>query len=336
MAIKIAINGFGRIGRTVMRSALSNPKVDVVAINDRMEPKLMAFLFKHDSVHGLYSGEVNYGADSITVNGNKIRALRITDDLLNLPWAELKVDVVLECTGLFRDREKAGRHLQAGARKVVISAPGKKVDGTFVMGVNEDTYDPLNHHVVSNASCTTNCLAPVAKVLFDEFGIDKGLMTTIHSYTMDQSLLDTVHNDFRRARAAAMNMIPTTTGAASAVGLVIPELAGKLDGLAIRVPTPNVSLVDLVATLKTAATVQEVNSAMKKASEGRMKGILAFIDEPLVSIDFVNSPYSSIFDSLSTFSIGDNMVKVLSWYDNESGYSARMVDLAAFVGEKLV
>jgi len=336
MAIKIAINGFGRIGRTVMRSALSNPKVDVVAINDRMEPKLMAFLFKHDSVHGLYSGEVNYGADSITVNGNKIRALRITDDLLNLPWAELKVDVVLECTGLFRDREKAGRHLQAGARKVVISAPGKKVDGTFVMGVNEDTYDPLNHHVVSNASCTTNCLAPVAKVLFDEFGIDKGLMTTIHSYTMDQSLLDTVHNDFRRARAAAMNMIPTTTGAASAVGLVIPELAGKLDGLAIRVPTPNVSLVDLVATLKTAATVQEVNSAMKKASEERMKGILAFIDEPLVSIDFVNSPYSSIFDSLSTFSIGDNMVKVLSWYDNESGYSARMVDLAAFVGEKLV
>jgi len=336
MAIKIAINGFGRIGRTVMRSALSNPKVDVVAINDRMEPKLMAFLFKHDSVHGLYSGEVNYGADSITVNGNEIRALRITDDLLNLPWAELKVDVVLECTGLFRDREKAGRHLQAGAGKVVISAPGKKVDGTFVMGVNEDTYDPLNHHVVSNASCTTNCLAPVAKVLFDEFGIDKGLMTTIHSYTMDQSLLDTVHNDFRRARAAAMNMIPTTTGAASAVGLVIPELAGKLDGLAIRVPTPNVSLVDLVATLKTAATVQEVNSAMKKASEGRMKGILAFIDEPLVSIDFVNSPYSSIFDSLSTFSIGDNMVKVLSWYDNESGYSARMVDLAAFVGEKLV
>lgn len=336
MAIKIAINGFGRIGRTVMRSALSNPKVDVVAINDRMEPKLMAFLFKHDSVHGLYSGEVNYGTDSITVNGNEIRALRITDDLLNLPWAELKVDVVLECTGLFRDREKAGRHLQAGARKVVISAPGKKVDGTFVMGVNEDTYDPLNHHVVSNASCTTNCLAPVAKVLFDEFGIDKGLMTTIHSYTMDQSLLDTVHNDFRRARAAAMNMIPTTTGAASAVGLVIPELAGKLDGLAIRVPTPNVSLVDLVATLKTAATVQEVNSAMKKASEGRMKGILAFIDEPLVSIDFVNSPYSSIFDSLSTFSIGDNMVKVLSWYDNESGYSARMVDLAAFVGEKLV
>jgi glyceraldehyde 3-phosphate dehydrogenase len=335
MAVRIAINGFGRIGRTVMRNALSNPHVEVVAINDRMDSKLMAFLFKHDSVHGVYPGEVVWGQDFLNVNGKDIRALRITDDLLNLPWAELKVDVVMECTGLFRDREKAGKHIQAGAKKVVISAPGKKVDGTFVLGVNEDNYDPLNHHVISNASCTTNCLAPLAKVLFDEFGIEKGLMTTIHSYTMDQSLLDTVHNDFRRARAAGMNMIPTTTGAASAVGLVIPELAGKLDGLAIRVPTPNVSLVDLTATLKTSATVEEVNSAMKNAAEGRMKGILSYMDEPLVSIDFVNSTYSSIFDSLSTFSIGENMVKVLSWYDNESGYSARMVDLAVFVGEKL-
>jgi len=335
MAVRIAINGFGRIGRTVMRNALSNPHVEVVAINDRMDSKLMAFLFKHDSVHGVYPGEVVWGQDFLNVNGKDIRALRITDDLLNLPWAELKVDVVMECTGLFRDREKAGKHIQAGAKKVVISAPGKKVDGTFVLGVNEDNYDPLNHHVISNASCTTNCLAPLAKVLFDEFGIEKGLMTTIHSYTMDQSLLDTVHNDFRRARAAGMNMIPTTTGAASAVGLVIPELAGKLDGLAIRVPTPNVSLVDLTATLKTSATVEEVNTAMKNAAEGRMKGILSYMDEPLVSIDFVNSTYSSIFDSLSTFSIGENMVKVLSWYDNESGYSARMVDLAVFVGEKL-
>ncbi|MEI7450046.1 MAG: type I glyceraldehyde-3-phosphate dehydrogenase [Desulfomonile sp.] len=335
MAVRIAINGFGRIGRTVMRNALSNPHVEVVAINDRMDSKLMAFLFKHDSVHGVYPGEVVWGQDFLNVNGKDIRALRITDDLLNLPWAELKVDVVMECTGLFRDREKAGKHIQAGAKKVVISAPGKKVDGTFVLGVNEDNYDPLNHHVISNASCTTNCLAPLAKVLFDEFGIEKGLMTTIHSYTMDQSLLDTVHNDFRRARAAGMNMIPTTTGAASAVGLVIPELAGKLDGLAIRVPTPNVSLVDLTATLKISATVEEVNSAMKNAAEGRMKGILSYMDEPLVSIDFVNSTYSSIFDSLSTFSIGENMVKVLSWYDNESGYSARMVDLAVFVGEKL-
>ena len=335
MAVRIAINGFGRIGRTVMRNALSNPHVEVAAINDRMDSKLMAFLFKHDSVHGVYPGEVVWGQDFLNVNGKDIRALRITDDLLNLPWADLKVDVVMECTGLFRDREKAGKHIQAGAKKVVISAPGKKVDGTFVLGVNEDNYDPLNHHVISNASCTTNCLAPLAKVLFDEFGIEKGLMTTIHSYTMDQSLLDTVHNDFRRARAAGMNMIPTTTGAASAVGLVIPELAGKLDGLAIRVPTPNVSLVDLTATLKTSATVEEVNSAMKNAAEGRMKGILSYMDEPLVSIDFVNSTYSSIFDSLSTFSIGENMVKVLSWYDNESGYSARMVDLAVFVGEKL-
>ncbi len=335
MAVRIAINGFGRIGRTVMRNALSNPHVEVAAINDRMDSKLMAFLFKHDSVHGVYPGEVVWGQDFLNVNGKDIRALRITDDLLNLPWADLKVDVVMECTGLFRDREKAGKHIQAGAKKVVISAPGKKVDGTFVLGVNEDNYDPLNHHVISNASCTTNCLAPLAKVLFDEFGIEKGLMTTIHSYTMDQSLLDTVHNDFRRARAAGMNMIPTTTGAASAVGLVIPELAGRLDGLAIRVPTPNVSLVDLTATLKTSATVEEVNSAMKNAAEGRMKGILSYMDEPLVSIDFVNSTYSSIFDSLSTFSIGENMVKVLSWYDNESGYSARMVDLAVFVGEKL-
>jgi glyceraldehyde 3-phosphate dehydrogenase len=253
-----------------------------------------------------------------------------------LPWADLKIDVVLECTGIFRDRERAAKHIQAGAKKVIVSAPGKKVDGTFCMGVNEESYDPLTHHVISNASCTTNCLAPVAKVLFDEFGIEKGLMTTIHSYTMDQSLLDSVHNDYRRARAAAMNMIPTTTGAAVAVGLVISELAGKLDGISIRVPTPNVSLMDLTATLKSSATVEAVNAAMKKASEGRLKGILGYSEEPLVSVDYVNSTYSSIFDALSTFAIGDNMVKVLSWYDNESGFSARMVDLAVYMGEKLV
>jgi glyceraldehyde 3-phosphate dehydrogenase len=245
------------------------------------------------------------------------------------------VDVVMECTGIFRDKEKAGKHIQAGAKKVIISAPGKNIDGTFALGINADTYDPLKHHVISNASCTTNCLAPLAKVLFDEFGIEKGLMTTVHSYTMDQSLLDTVHKDYRRARAASMNIIPTSTGAASAVGLVIPELAGKLDGLAIRVPTPNVSLVDLTAVLSRNATVEQVNAAMKKAADGRMKGILAYMDEPLVSTDFVNSTYSSIFDALSTFSVGDNMVKVLAWYDNESGYSARMVDLAAYVGERL-
>jgi glyceraldehyde 3-phosphate dehydrogenase len=336
MHVRLAINGFGRIGRTVMRNALSRNDVEVVAINDRMDPKLMAFLFTHDSVHGRYPGDVSFTQDTLKVDGKEIRALRITDDLLNLPWADLKIDVVLECTGIFRDRERAAKHIQAGAKKVIVSAPGKKVDGTFCMGVNEESYDPLTHHVISNASCTTNCLAPVAKVLFDEFGIEKGLMTTIHSYTMDQSLLDSVHNDYRRARAAAMNMIPTTTGAAVAVGLVIPELAGKLDGISIRVPTPNVSLMDLTATLKSSATVEAVNAAMKKASEGRLKGILGYSEEPLVSVDYVNSTYSSIFDALSTFAIGDNMVKVLSWYDNESGFSARMVDLAVYMGEKLV
>jgi glyceraldehyde 3-phosphate dehydrogenase len=336
MTVKIAINGFGRIGRTVMRSALTHPEIEVVAVNDRMDSKLMAFLFKHDSVHGAYQGDVSFDQNSLIVDGKHIRALSITDDLLNLPWADLGVQVVMECTGIFRDKEKAGKHIQAGAKKVILSAPGKKVDGTFVMGVNEETYDPLNHNVISNASCTTNCLAPVAKVLFDEFGIETGLMTTIHSYTMDQSLLDTVHKDFRRARAAAMNMIPTTTGAATAVGLVIPELAGKLDGMAIRVPTPNVSLVDLTVSLKRNTTVEEINAAMKRAAEGRMKGILAYVEDPLVSIDFLNSTYSSSFDAPSTFVINGNLAKVLSWYDNESGYSARMVDLAVYVAERLV
>jgi glyceraldehyde 3-phosphate dehydrogenase len=336
MAVKLAINGFGRIGRTVMRSALAHPEIEVVAINDRMDAKLMAFLFKHDSVHGTYQGSVSYDQDSLTIDGRTIRALSITDDLLNLPWADLGVEVIMECTGIFRDKDKAGKHMQAGAKKVILSAPGKKIDGTFVLGVNEHTYDPLKDNVISNASCTTNCLAPVAKVLFDEFGIEHGLMTTIHSYTMDQSLLDTVHKDYRRARAAAMNMIPTTTGAATAVGLVIPELAGKLDGMAIRVPTPNVSLVDLSVLLQRSTTVEEVNAAMKRAAEGRMKGILQYVEDPLVSIDFVNSTYSSCFDAPSTFVIGGNMVKVLSWYDNESGYSARMVDLAVYVGQRLV
>jgi glyceraldehyde 3-phosphate dehydrogenase len=335
MTVRLAINGFGRIGRQVMRCALANPKVEVVAVNDRMDPKLMAFLFKRDSVHGPYPGTVSYSDGKLVVDGKEINALKITDDLLNLPWASLKIDVVMECTGIFRDKDKAGKHIQAGAKKVIISAPGKGIDGTFVMGVNEDTYDPAKHDVFSNASCTTNCLAPLVKVLHDEYGIEKGMMNTIHSYTMDQSLLDTVHSDFRRARAAAINMIPSTTGAAVAIGLVIPELKGKLDGLSIRVPTPNVSIVDLTATLKKPATVESVNAAMKKASEGRMKGILAYIDEPLVSSDFINSSYSSLFDSDSTMVVGENMVKVLSWYDNETGYSTRMVDLAAFVGEKL-
>ncbi|MFH0826237.1 MAG: type I glyceraldehyde-3-phosphate dehydrogenase [Pseudomonadota bacterium] len=335
MATKVAINGFGRIGRTVMRAALAHPEIEVIAVNDRMDAKLMSFLFKHDSVHGAYPGDVAYDDESLIISGKKVRALKITDDLLNLPWKDLGVQVVLECTGLFTDGEKTGKHVTAGAKKVIISAPGKKVDGTFVLGVNDDAYDPAKHNVVSNASCTTNCLAPVAKVLFDEFGVESGLMTTIHSYTMDQNILDSVHKDYRRARAAAMNMIPTTTGAASAVGLVIPQLVGKLDGLAIRVPTPNVSLVDLVATLKTTVTKEEVNAAMKKAADGRLKGILGYNDEPLVSIDFVNSTYSSVFDAPSTFVTNGKLVKVLSWYDNESGYSQRMVDLAAFVGARL-
>jgi glyceraldehyde 3-phosphate dehydrogenase (phosphorylating) len=336
MAVRIAINGFGRIGRNVMRSALSNSNVEVIAVNDRMDSELMAFLFKHDSVHGVYAGNVTAEKGALVVDGKKIAALNITDDLLNLPWADLKVDVIMECTGIFRDREKAGKHIQAGAGKVIISAPGKKVDATIVLGVNDDTYDPANHHVISNASCTTNCLAPVVKVLVDEFGVEKGLMTTVHSYTMDQSLLDTVHKDYRRARAAALNIIPTTTGAASAIGLVVPEMAGKLDGLAIRVPSPNVSLVDLNVLLKKNVTVDQVNAAMKKAADGRMKGVLEYVDQPLVSTDFINSKYSSVFDAPSTFVIGDNLVKVLSWYDNESGYSARMVDLAVMVGEKLI
>lgn len=335
MSVRIAINGFGRIGRTVMRSALANPNIEVIAVNDRMEPKLMAFLFKHDSVHGPYHGEVSFTENSMKIDNKEVKALKITDDLLNLPWADLKIDVVMECTGIFRDKDKAIKHIKAGAKKVIVSAPGKNIDGTFVMGVNDGDYDTAKHDIISNASCTTNCLAPLVKVLNDEFGIEKGMMNTIHSYTMDQSLLDTVHSDFRRARAAAINMIPSTTGAAVAIGLVIPELAGKLDGLSIRVPTPNVSLVDLTATLKKSASVASVNSAMKKASEGSLKGILAYIDEPLVSSDFINSPYSSLFDSLSTMVVGDNMVKVLSWYDNESGYSTRMVDLAAFIGGKL-
>ena len=336
MSIKIAVNGFGRIGRTITRHALKNSDVNLVAVNDRMDTKLMALLLKRDSVHGPYNGEISYDKNSITVDGKEIRALMITDDLLKLPWKDLGVDIVLECTGIFRDVKSAEKHIQAGAKKVIISAPGKNVDATFVLGVNEDTYDPIKHNIVSNASCTTNCLAPVAKVLFDEFGILSGLMTTVHSYTMDQSLLDTVHKDIRRARAAAVNMIPTTTGAAIAVGLVIPELAGKLDGMAIRIPTPNVSVVDLTANLKKSVTVEQINSAMKKAAEGRMKGILQYVDEALVSIDFVNSNYSSCFDALSTFCIGEKMVKVLSWYDNESGYSARMIDLAVFMGKKLI
>jgi glyceraldehyde 3-phosphate dehydrogenase len=334
MSIKLGINGFGRIGRMVLRAALKHPDVDVVAINDLTDAETMAYLLKYDSVHGRLDTEVKAKGDSIQV-GDKTIAIRSVKDPASIGWGELGVDIAAECTGIFRDRDGASKHLAAGARKVIISAPASNPDITIVMGVNSSQYDPRQHHIISNASCTTNCLAPVAKVLLENFGIQRGLMTTIHSYTGDQRLLDFPHKDFRRARAAALSMIPTTTGAAKAVALVLPELSGKLNGLAIRVPTPNVSLVDLVATVeKSGVTVSDINEALKQASEGSLAGILGYSDAPLVSIDYNGCSLSSTVDAPTTYVI-DNMVKVLSWYDNESGYSHRMVDLAAMVGKEL-
>ena len=335
MAVKLAINGFGRVGRYLVRAAINRDDVDIVAVNARADTKTLAHLLKYDSVHRSFPGEIKQKGEAIVINGKEIKVTKVAGKLSELPWKELGVDIVMETTGKFLDRESTSQHLVAGAKKVIIGAPGKGVDATLVYGVNESSYDPSKHHVVSNASCTTNCLAPVAKVLHENFGIVKGLMTTIHSYTMDQRLLDGSHKDLRRARAAALSMIPTTTGAAVAVTQVIPELKGKLDGLAIRVPTPNVSLVDLVADLSRNVTVEEVNGALKKASEGNLKGILSYCDEELVSVDFTSSTFSSIVDAPITSVIGGNMVKVLAWYDNESGFSTRMVDLAAFMGEKL-
>ena len=335
MSVKLAINGFGRVGRYLVRAAINRDDVDIVAVNARADTKTLAHLLKYDSVHRSFPGEIKQKGEAIVINGKEIKVTKVNGKLSELPWKELEVDIVMETTGKFLDRESTSQHLVAGAKKVIIGAPGKGVDATLVYGVNESSYDPSKHHVVSNASCTTNCLAPVAKVLHENFGIVKGLMTTIHSYTMDQRLLDGSHKDLRRARAAALSMIPTTTGAAVAVTQVIPELKGKLDGLAIRVPTPNVSLVDLVADLSRNVTVEEVNGALKKASEGNLKGILSYCDEELVSVDFTSSTFSSIVDAPITSVIGGNMVKVLAWYDNESGFSTRMVDLAAFMGEKL-
>ncbi|MFO7600718.1 MAG: type I glyceraldehyde-3-phosphate dehydrogenase [Candidatus Desulfacyla sp.] len=326
MSLKVGINGFGRIGRMVFRAGIHNPEIDFVAINDLTDPATLAHLLKYDSVHGILKAEVSSKENSLIVDGKQIEIFTQKDPAA-IPWGDLGVQTVFECTGLFRDREKAARHLEAGAGKVIISAPAKGPDVTIVMGVNENEYDPRKHHIVSNASCTTNCLAPPCKVLLDNFGIEKGLMTTTHSYTGDQRLLDFPHKDLRRARAAALSMIPTTTGAAKAVGLVLPELAGKLNGMAIRVPTPNVSVVDLVAQLKKSVTADDVNQAMKKAAETHLKGILAFSEAPLVSIDFNGTPVSSTIDGPSTMAIGD-MVKVLAWYDNEFGYSNRMIDLA--------
>jgi glyceraldehyde 3-phosphate dehydrogenase len=334
MSVKLGINGFGRIGRMVLRAALNHPDVEVAAINDLTDSATMAYLLKYDSVHGRLDMEVTAKEDSIEIDGKSI-AIRSVKDPEKIGWGDLGVDIAAECTGIFRNREGAAKHLAAGARKVIISAPAGDPDITIVMGVNSNQYDPRQHHIISNASCTTNCLAPVAKVLLENFGLQHGLMTTIHSYTGDQRLLDFPHKDLRRARAAALSMIPTTTGAAKAVALVLPELSGKLNGLAIRVPTPNVSIVDLVATVeKSDLTVSEVNEALKQASEGSLSGILGYSDAPLVSTDFNGSSLSSIVDAPTTYVVG-NLVKVLSWYDNEAGYSNRMVDLAAMVGAEL-
>jgi glyceraldehyde 3-phosphate dehydrogenase len=334
MSVKVGINGFGRIGRMVFRAALRHPDVEVVAINDLTDSATMAHLFKYDSVHGTLDADVVAREDAIEVAGQTVAITSIKDPE-QLRWNDFGVEIVAECTGLFRDRDGAAKHLTAGARKVIISAPAKDPDITLVLGVNSNRYDPGQHHIISNASCTTNCLSPVAKVLLENFGIRNGLMTTIHAYTGDQRLLDFPHRDLRRARAAALSMIPTTTGAARAVSLVLPELEGRLNGLAIRVPTPNVSIVDFVARVeKEGVTVSDVNSALKQAAEESLAGILGYSDLPLVSTDYNGSTYSSIVDGPTTYVNGD-MVKVLAWYDNESGYSHRMVDLAAMVGAQM-
>jgi glyceraldehyde 3-phosphate dehydrogenase len=354
MAIRVAINGFGRIGRGTLRAFFEafkgksnkvvfasavNPEVlneiEIVAINDIAGAKSSAHLFKYDSVHGIYEGEVSVkGDDTLVIDGKEIKVFSEYDPE-KLPWKELGVDIVLECTGKFRDREGAGKHLKAGAKKVIISAPGKGVDKTIVLGVNHEEYDPENHTIISNASCTTNCLAPVAKVLQEKFGIVKGVMTTTHAYTMDQRLLDGTHKDLRRARAAAINIIPTTTGAAKATGEVIPSLKGKLEAEARRVPVADGSMIDLVVVLEKNTTPEEINAAIKEAAEGAMKGVIQYVEEPLVSQDIVGNPYSSIFDALLTKVVGGNLAHVVSWYDNEWGYSNRMRDITLFVAERM-
>ncbi|PKO19337.1 type I glyceraldehyde-3-phosphate dehydrogenase [candidate division BRC1 bacterium HGW-BRC1-1] len=326
MAVKIGINGFGRIGRSVLRIAMKNKDVEVVAINDLSDAKMNAYLLKYDSVHGVYPGTVELKDDTLVVDGKAIKVLAERDPA-NLPWGKLGVDIVIESTGVFTAKEKAMAHINAGAKKVIISAPAKNEDFTVVLGVNCDKLNK-DQQIISNASCTTNCLGPVAKVINDNFGIKRGLMTTIHSYTNDQRVLDIVHSDPRRARAAAINMIPTKTGAAAAIGLVLPELKGKLDGMSVRVPTPNVSLVDVVFETEKSATKEEINAALKAAADGPMKGILGFTTDPVVSTDFNGNPLSSIVDSSETKVMEGTMVKILSWYDNETGYSARVIDLA--------
>lgn len=333
MAVKVGINGFGRIGRNVFRQALNNDKIEIVAINDLTDAQMLAHLLKFDSVHGKLEEEVSVDDDYIIVGDKKIRVFSEMDPQ-NIPWSDYGVEVVIESTGRFTNRADASKHLEAGAKKVIISAPGKDDDFTVVIGVNEDEYNPDNHHIISNASCTTNCLAPLAKVLHEKFGIKRGLMTTVHAYTNDQQILDLPHKDYRRARAAAENIIPTTTGAAKAVGKVLPELNGKLNGMAIRVPVSNGSVVDLVAELNENVTAEEVNRVLREAAEGDLKGILEYSEDPLVSKDIVGNPHSSIVDGLSTMVMEDSLVKVVSWYDNEMGYSSRCVDLAIFLKEK--
>jgi glyceraldehyde 3-phosphate dehydrogenase len=334
MAVRVGINGFGRIGRNVYRVCLAEHGLDIVAVNDITDAETLAHLLKHDSVHGTLAAKVTHGDNSLTVDGKEIKVLAERDPA-NLPWKSLGVQIVLECSGLFTARDKAAKHLAAGAKKVLISAPAKGADLTVCYGVNHEAYDPAKHDVISNASCTTNCLAPVAKVLHENFGIRRGLMTTIHSYTNDQRILDLPHEDLRRARAAALSMIPTTTGAARAVSLVLPALEGKLDGMAVRVPTPNVSLIDLTAELEKKATDKDINAAMQKAAEGPLKGILSYCTEPLVSTDFNGTAFSSIFDAELTRVIDGNFCKVLSWYDNEWGFSNRMRDVALLLGRGL-
>jgi glyceraldehyde 3-phosphate dehydrogenase len=331
MAIKIGINGFGRIGRCVARIAANDPNVDLVGINDLTSPELMKHLFKYDSAHGTFDGDVELEGNNLVINGDTMRVTAERDPT-KLDWGAVGADYVLECTGMFRARADAAKHIEAGAKFVLISAPGKGVDMTFVMGVNHDKFES-SYEIIDVASCTTNCLAPVAKVLNDSFGIEHGLMTTIHSYTNDQGLLDAPHKDFRRARAAAINMVPTTTGAAIAVTRALPELEGRLDGMAVRVPTPNVSCVDLVVNTRDKVTVESINHAIIEAADGPLKGILSYTDEPLVSTDFMGNPHSSIFDLLTTKVIGDHMAKILTWYDNEWGYSNRMVDALKYAAE---
>jgi glyceraldehyde 3-phosphate dehydrogenase len=336
MSVRVGINGFGRIGRMIVRAAKQDGRgadLDFVAVNDLTDTATLAHLFRYDSVHGGYGGSVAAKEGSLVIDGDEVKVLSERDPA-KLPWKELGVDIVFESTGIFRSRDAAAKHLEAGAKKVVITAPAKGEDLSICLGVNHEQYDGKAHHILSNASCTTNCLAPVVKVLLDEFGFRRGLMTTIHSYTNDQQLLDLPHKDLRRARAAAVSMIPTTTGAAKATGVVIPEVKGKIDGIAVRVPTPNVSLTDLAAVLDKTPSAEEVNAAFKKHSEGSMKGVLAYSEDPLVSVDYIGNPASSIVDSLSTNVIDGNFVKVLSWYDNEWGYSARCVDLANYVAER--